>query len=116
MTYGARASVLPDDPRVAPAEVSGAAKAKAASKRTPDWLPAHSFTTLLAGLGTVTMNWMVLSSESAHEIPVLAERTPLQRRAFEMLGAGPQNMFPRQAHPQITEKPRAAGAFLVLCP
>ncbi len=95
MTYGARASVLPDDSPVAPAEVSDAAKAKAASKRTPDGLPAHSFRTLLADLGTVTMNWMVLSRESAHEIPVLAQRTPLQRRAFELLGADPQKMFPR---------------------
>ena len=41
------------------------------------------------------MNWMVLSRESAHEIPVLAQRTPLQRRAFELLGADPQKMFPR---------------------
>ena len=83
------------DSPVAPAEVSDAAKAKAASKRTPDGLPAHSFSTLLADLGTVTMNWMVLSRESAHEIPVLAQRTPLQRRAFELLGADPQKMFPR---------------------
>ena len=83
------------DPPVAPAEVSDAAKAKAASKCTPHGLPAHSFRTLLADLGTVTMNWMVLSQEQTHEIPVLAERTPLQRRAFELLGADPKKMFPR---------------------
>ena len=95
MTYGARASVLPDDSPVAPAEVFGAARAKAASKRTPDGLPAHSFSTLPADLGTVTMNWMVQSREPARGIPVLAERTPLQRRAFELLGADLQNKFPR---------------------
>ena len=77
------------------AEVSESAKAKAASKLTPDGLPVHSFATLMADLGTVTMNWMVLSRESDHEIPVLAERTPLQRRAFALLGADPQKMFPR---------------------
>ena len=39
---------------VAPAKVSAAAKAKAASRRTGDGLPAHSFRTLLQDLGTLT--------------------------------------------------------------
>ena len=77
------------------AEASGSASAKAASKQTPDGMPVHSFASLMADLGTVTMNWMVLSAESNCEIPVLAERTPLQRRAFALLGADPQKMFPR---------------------
>ena len=77
------------------AEVSESARAKAAAKMTPDGLPVHSFRTLMADLGTVTMNRMVLTAESDCEIPVLAERTPLQRRAFELLGADPQQMFPR---------------------
>ena len=49
----------------------------------------------MADLGTVTMNRMVLAGEPEHEIPVIAERTPLQRRAFKLLGADPQKMFPR---------------------
>ena len=77
------------------AEVSESAEAKAAAKQAPDGMPVHSFRTLLAGLGTVTMNWMVLSTESNHEIPVPAERAPLQRRASELLGADPQKMLPR---------------------
>ena len=68
----------------------------------------------MADLGTVTMNWMVLSAESNCEIPVLAERTPLQRRASGLLGADPQKMFPRQAHPRHTREPRAAATFFVL--
>ena len=48
---------------------------------------------LLADLGNVTMNRMVLSAEPSHEIRVLAERAPLQRRAFGLLRADPQKMF-----------------------
>ena len=77
------------------AKVSESASAKAASKQTPDGMPVHSFASRMADLGAVTMNWMVLSKESDHEIPVFAERTPRQRRAFELLGADPQKMFPR---------------------
>ena len=77
------------------AAVSERAGAGAASKMTPDGLPVHSFRSLMADLGTVTMNRMVLAGEPEHEIQVIAERTPLQRRAFELLGADPQKMFPR---------------------
>ncbi len=41
---------------VEPARVSERAKAKAADKRTPDGLPVHSLTTLLADLATLTLN------------------------------------------------------------
>ena len=38
------------------AEVSESARAKAAAKQTPDGLPVHSFRTLLADLGTLTLS------------------------------------------------------------
>ena len=41
---------------VGKAEVSGSARAKAASKQTPEGLPVHSFRTLIADLGTLTLN------------------------------------------------------------
>ena len=41
---------------VAPAKVSTAAKAKAASRKTADGLPVHSFRTLLQDLATLTRN------------------------------------------------------------
>ncbi|MDE0694322.1 MAG: IS1634 family transposase, partial [Boseongicola sp.] len=45
---------------VEPARVSESARAKAADKRTPDGLPVHGFTTLLADLATLTLNEVTL--------------------------------------------------------
>jgi hypothetical protein len=47
---------------VAPAKVSAAAKAKAASRKTADGLPVHSFRTLLQDLGTLTRNTVRLQA------------------------------------------------------
>ncbi len=77
------------DSPVAPAEVSDAAKAKAASKRTPDGLPAHSFATLLADLATLTLNEVTLPASPDHAFPLLAKPTPLQERALELLDIDP---------------------------
>ena len=46
---------------VQPAQRSPAARKKAASKRTADDLPVHSFRSLIADLGTLTMNKMQLA-------------------------------------------------------
>ena len=74
---------------VEPARVSKRAKAKAAKKRTPDGLPVHSLTTLLADLGTLTLNEVTLPGAPDHAFPLLATPTELQRRAFGLLEIDP---------------------------
>jgi hypothetical protein len=75
----------PTDP-VAPARRSAAADRKAATKTTTDQLPAHSFTSLLDHLATLTRNEIrFLSVENQPVIDQLAIPTPTQRRAFELL-------------------------------
>ena len=79
---------LPDP--VAPAARSEAALAKARSHELADGTPAHSFKTLLAGLATLTRNLVVPAGapdEAAFEIT--ATPTPLQARAFALLGLSP---------------------------
>ena len=71
------------------AEVSESAKAKADSKRTPDGLPVHSMTTLLADLATLTLNEVTLPGSPDHAFPLMAKPTELQGRAFELLDIDP---------------------------
>ena len=70
---------------VAPAKRSPAALRKAATKRTADGLPVHSFRTLLADLGTYTRNVMVMADSSETSFILYPEATPVQARAFELL-------------------------------
>ncbi len=74
---------------VAPAEVSERAKAKADSKLSPDELPVHSFTTLLADLATLTLNEAAVPAGPDHGFPVFAQPTELQGRAFDLLEIDP---------------------------
>ena len=74
---------------VAPARVSKSAKAKADTKLTPDGLPVHSLTTLLADLATLTLNEATVPSNPDHHFPVFAQPTPLQSRAFKLLEIEP---------------------------
>ena len=76
----ARASI------VAPAQRSPRAKAKAATKRTADGLPVHSFQTLLADLATLTQNQVRPLGADGATLDILTTPTPLQQRAFELLG------------------------------
>ena len=71
---------------VGPAQRSPRAKAKAATKRTEDGLPVHSFQTLLADLATLTKNQVRPLGADGVTLDVLATPTPLQQRAFELLG------------------------------
>ncbi len=75
---------LPADP-VAKAERSDSAKKKAAGATTKDGFPAHSFGDLIAELGTLCRN-EVRVGEGEHTFMRLTEPTPLQARAFELLG------------------------------
>ena len=70
---------------VAAAQRSNPALAKASRKRTEDDYPVHSFTSLLADLATICANHI----QPAHDVPpftMITTPTPLQRRAFELLG------------------------------
>ena len=73
---------------VAPARGSQGADAKAATKTTTDDLPATSFTALLSHLATLTrVDLRYGDHQGAPIVPTLAEPTPTQRRAFQLLDA-----------------------------
>ena len=69
---------------VAVAEVSPAARAKARARKTEDGEPVHSFRTLLADLATLTRNTVRFGD--ALPMTVLSRPTPIQQRAFDLLG------------------------------
>jgi len=74
---------------VAPAERSEAARRKAATRRTDDDLPVHSFQSLLDDLGTLCLNTVSLPSNPDYSFDQPTKPTPLQARAFELLGVSP---------------------------
>lgn len=84
------APLAPADP-VAPARSSQAATAKRATKRTASGLAASSFRDLLDALATLTRNRIRLAS---HDVGFdqLAEQTPLQQRAFQLLDLNPSRL------------------------
>jgi hypothetical protein len=69
---------------VAKAAPSPAARGKAATRRTDDDLPVHSFRSLLADLATLSRNTVRLGD--APPITLLARPTPLQQDVFHRLG------------------------------
>ena len=75
--------LTPTDP-VAPAQRSPHARKKAASARTPDGHPAHSFTDLITDLGTLCRNEIRIG-DADHTYTRLTEPTDLHTRAFELL-------------------------------
>jgi hypothetical protein len=75
---------------VAPPERSASALAKERHHQTPDGLRAGSFRTLMAELATLTRNRVVpagVDEQAAFDL--LSEPTPLQARAFELIGVAP---------------------------
>ncbi len=74
---------------VAKAVRSEQAKAKDASKRADDGLPLHSFRTLLKDLGTLSYNIARTAANPNATIPIVARPTPIQAKAFELLGLSP---------------------------
>ncbi len=73
-----------DNP-VAPAQRSPAAQAKASHRTAADGTPLRSFRGLLEHLATLTRNDIRYHGTNT-DVPTLAEPTPEQRRAFELLG------------------------------
>jgi hypothetical protein len=74
---------------VAPAVRSQSARRKDASKQTTDGLPAHSFRTLLDDLSTLSKHRVRTSGSQGTEFYMMTRPTPLQQRAFELLGGSP---------------------------
>jgi hypothetical protein len=70
---------------VAPARRSPSARAKDATKHTPGGQPVHSLATLLADLATIAAS-RVQPAAGLPAFTVITTPTPLQRRAFELLG------------------------------
>jgi len=70
---------------VAAAQRSNTALAKASRKRTQDDYPVHSFTSLLADLGTICAN-QIQPTDNLPAFTKITTPTPVQRRAFELLG------------------------------
>jgi hypothetical protein len=74
---------------VAKAVRSEHAKAKDASKTAEDGLPLHSFRTLLQDLGTLAYNVTHTSLNPEAKIILTTRPTPLQLKAFSLLGLNP---------------------------
>jgi len=70
---------------VGPAQRSDQALTKAARKHTHHGTPAHSFTSLLADLATICAN-QVQPTDDTPAFTIITTPTPLQQRAFELLG------------------------------
>jgi hypothetical protein len=70
---------------VAPALRSPEALSKVSRKRSLDGQPLHSFATLLDELASLTRNTVVFTGGA--KVAKLSTPTPLQRRAFELLGS-----------------------------
>ncbi len=78
---------------VGPRERSAGAVRKDRDHVTPDGLAVHSFGTLLAELATLTRNRVVpAGADEEAAFDVLAEPTPLQARAFELIGVSLSRM------------------------
>ena len=77
------------------AHVSGRTKARAASKQTAEGSPVHSLRTLLADLGTFTLNQVTLPDTPEHPFPMFARPTPLERKAFDLLRVNPTRFVAR---------------------
>ena len=75
---------------VGPPQRSEHARRKDREHVTAEGLPVHSFKTLLAELATLTRNRVVpAGADEAAAFDLLAEPTPLQARAFELIGVSP---------------------------
>jgi transposase len=83
------AARLRRDP-VLPAQPSASVKAKKATHTTPDGLPVHSFESLIAELASRARNtYRLKSDDSKLTFKQVPAPTPIQRRAYELLGLLP---------------------------
>jgi hypothetical protein len=86
LTFTDTAPPTPDNP-VAPAHRSAAADRKASRQTDRNGQPVRSFQSLLTHLGTLTRNDIRYgTSVTDPVVPTLAEPTPTQRQAFDLIG------------------------------
>jgi len=85
LTYTDQNRPARTDP-VAPAVRSEPAQQKTARRTTTDGLPLHSYQSLLGHLATLTRNHLQYGVDGP-TVPTLAQPTPVQRRAFQLIGA-----------------------------
>lgn len=71
---------------VAQAQRSNAAIKKQTTGMTPDGLSVHSFRTLLADLATLARNTIITALTPLHPLIVVTRPTPVQQKAFDLLG------------------------------
>jgi len=76
---------------VAPAQRSASAKAKAATQRTSDDRPVHSFATLLRNLATIVKNRVRPRTDGATPFEIVTTPTPNQKHALDLLSV---RLFP----------------------
>lgn len=77
---------------VAPAQPSDSAMKKKKTKKTPDGFPVHSFDSLLLELATQCKNQCRIKSDpSSPTFDQVTLPTPLQTKAFQLLGLFPGN-------------------------
>jgi hypothetical protein len=70
---------------VAPAQRSVRAARKAATQKTENEQPVHSFQTLLADLATLAKNRVRFAGSDAATMTIYTQPTPLQQRALDLL-------------------------------
>ncbi len=71
---------------VAPSKRSNKARAKAATKKTSEKLPVHSFRTLMADLATIVKNKFQSNGlEASLTFEKITQPTPLQQKAIDLL-------------------------------
>jgi hypothetical protein len=71
---------------VAPAQRSAPAQRKASTRLAADYTPVHSFHTLLGDLATIAKNRILPTIKDPVPFDVITTPTPLQQRAFDLLG------------------------------
>ena len=71
---------------VATAQRSQAAVAKQTTRLTPERLPVHSFHSLLADLATLARNTVITAITPNYPLTILTRPTPIQHKAFTLLG------------------------------
>ena len=74
---------------VAPAQRSSQTKGKEQRKHNAEGFPVQSFGELLSDLATLTRNSIEPADAPGCHFTQHSEPTPLQRRAFELLGVNP---------------------------
>ena len=71
---------------VAQAQRSPAAVTKQTTGLTADGLPVHSFRSLLGDLATLARNTIITAITPNYPLTVLTRPTPIQQKAFDLLG------------------------------